>query len=217
MRVGDAVRPLTHGFAHRILQSRGTRGHGNHLGAEQSHSIDVERLTLGILLAHENDALHAHQSSGSRGRDTVLTCTSLGNQADLAHLFGQQRLTENVVDFVRTRVIEILSLEINLRSAKILCHLLGIIEPRRSSRIVVEQVGQLAVEVGIVFVVVIGFLQLNYGVHQGFGNVLSPVYAEPSIRIRHSSSSFLTAAANAVIFSMSFTPSVSMPVLTSTA
>ena len=65
-------------------------------------------------------------------------------------------------------------------------------------------------------VVVISLLQLDDGVHQRFGNVLSAVHAETSVQIRNFQPSLRAAATNAAILTSSLTPSVSMPELTST-
>ncbi len=59
---------------------------GPDLGAEQPHPKHVERLPLGIDLAHVHHALEAEQGGrGGRGHP-VLAGAGLGHQARLAHL-----------------------------------------------------------------------------------------------------------------------------------
>ena len=59
--------------------------------AEQLHPKDVERLALGVDLAHEHGALEPEQRGGRRRRDAVLAGAGLGDQAALAHPHGEQR------------------------------------------------------------------------------------------------------------------------------
>ena len=59
VRVADARRPLAHGFGHGVLERGGTRVDGHDRRAEKAHAVDIQCLADGVLLAHENDALHA--------------------------------------------------------------------------------------------------------------------------------------------------------------
>ena len=104
----------------------------------QFHPVDVQRLSAGVFFSHEHHAGHVHQRRGRGRSDTVLSGAGLGNQAGFAHLLCQKRLSQDIVDLMRARVVQVLPLEIDLRTAQVLCHLRGIVEPGRSSRIVVE-------------------------------------------------------------------------------
>ncbi len=46
--------------------------------------------------------------------------TGLGDDARLTHALGQQNLAHGVVDLVRTGVVQVFALEINLRATKFL-------------------------------------------------------------------------------------------------
>ena len=116
-----------------------------------------------------------------------------------------------------TGVVEVLTLQINLRAAQVFCHLFGVVQAGGAARILVQQFGQFAVELGVVFIVVIGGFQFDNGIHQRFGDVLPAVDAKTSVGVRHGVASFLTAATKAAIFSASLRPFSSMPELTSTA
>ena len=121
---------------HGVLERARAGRDRNDLRAEQAHAVHIERLTLGVLHAHEHHALHAHESGGGRGRHTVLTGAGLRDQTGLAHLFRQQRLTEHVVDLVGAGVVQILTLEVDLRTAEVLCHMLRKVQARRTACVV---------------------------------------------------------------------------------
>ena len=88
-------------------------------------------------------------------------------------------------------VVEILALEVDLRAAEIVCHMLREIQARGTAGIAVQQLGQLRVEFRIVLIVVVGLFQFDDCVHQRLRDILSAVYPEPSLGIGHSISSFL--------------------------
>ena len=101
-----------------------------HLGAQQLHAKDVERLALDIFLAHEDLALHAEARRHRGGGHAVLAGAGLGDDAPLAHAPRQQDLAHGVVDLMRAGVTEVLALEIDLRAAQLLGQSFGEIERR---------------------------------------------------------------------------------------
>ena len=214
MRIIDAARPLAKGCRAGILERARAGRNRDDLRAEQAHAVHVERLTLGVLHAHEHHALHAHQGCGRRSRNAVLTGAGFRDQTGLAHLFRQQCLTEHVVDLMGAGVVQILAFEVDLRTAEVVCHMLRKVQARRTSCVVVQQLGQLCVEFRIVLIVVIGFFQLDDSVHQRFRHVLTAVYAKTSLA--HWFAPF-TSADTRRILSISFAPSVSMPLDRSSA
>ena len=147
----------------------------------------------------------------------MLSCAGLGDKTGLAHLFGQQRLPQHIVDFMRACMVQVLTLEVDFGTAQILGHLLRVVQPGGTPCIVVQQRGQFPVELRVFFIVVVCLFQFDHGIHQRFGNILPAMDAKTPVRVCHTFSSFLTAAAKAAIFSASFLPAVSMPELTSTA
>ena len=214
MRVVDAARPLAERCRAGILERAGTGRDRNDLRTEQAHAVHIERLTLGVLDAHEYDALHAHQRSGGRGRNAVLTGAGLRDETGLAHLLSQKRLTEHVVDLVSAGVVEILALEVDLRAAEIVCHMLREIQARGTAGIVVQQLGQLRIEFRVVLIVVVGLFQFDDCVHQRLRHILTAVYAKTSLA--HWCAPF-TSAATWRILSMSLVSSVSIPLERSSA
>ena len=85
--------------------------HRDHLGAEHPHPGHVQRLPLGVLLAHVDDAVQAEQRARGRGGHAVLAGPGLGDHPLLAHPLGEQRLAEHIVDLVRAGVGQVLALE----------------------------------------------------------------------------------------------------------
>ena len=114
----------------------------------------------------------------------MLAGTRLRDQTGFAHLLCKQRLPETVIDLVRTGVVQVLPLQINLRAAKVLRHFLRVIQAARPSGIVMVECRQLPAEFRVLLVVIIGLLQLDHRVHQCLRDILPSVYPEPSARIR---------------------------------
>jgi hypothetical protein len=96
----DVGHPVAHRLVDGVLEGAAAGMDGHDLGPEQSHPGDVERLPPGVLLAHVDDAVEPEQGGGRRGGDTVLAGAGLRDDPGLAHLPGQQRLAEHVVDLV---------------------------------------------------------------------------------------------------------------------
>ena len=110
-RVVDAGDPVADRLVDGVLQGPRARGHRDHLGAEQLHPGDVERLPLGVDLAHVDDAVQAEVRRGGGRGDAVLAGTGLGDHPGLAHPLGEQRLAEHVADLVGAGVVQVLALE----------------------------------------------------------------------------------------------------------
>ena len=68
----------------------------------------------------------------------MLSGTRLRDDARLTHLLGQQDLSDGVVDLVGTRVIQVLTLQVEL-AAVLLTHALGIVERRGPAHVVFQQ------------------------------------------------------------------------------
>lgn len=108
VHVGD---PVAERLVDGVLEGTAAGLHGDDLGAEHPHPGDVERLALGVDLAHVDGAVEAEEGAGGGGGHTVLAGAGLGDDPGLAHALGQQGLAEHVVDLVRAGVVEVLALE----------------------------------------------------------------------------------------------------------
>ena len=151
----DRGDPVPHRLVHRVLERLGAGLDGDHVRAEQPHPGHVERLPLGVHLAHVDGALQPEER-GRRGRGhAVLAGPGLGDHPGLAHPPGEQGLAEHVVDLVRAGVVQVLALEHDDRScpepvepawaAKRCASVTGLGPPG----VVGEQPGQLGAEAGI--------------------------------------------------------------------
>ena len=112
----------------------------------------------------------------------MLPGTSLGDDARLAHAGSQQRLSENVVDLVRSRVVEVFSFEVDAGSTALAFKARRSSQRRGSSGVVLLQVREFPGKVRIGACGVESFLQLIEGSHQCFGNETTPVGTEVSRR-----------------------------------
>ena len=102
--------PVAQCLVDRIFKSATSGLDGHNFSAEQLHAGNVESLTFGVNLTHVNNAVESEESgSGSTGH-AVLPSSSLGDDALLAHTLCKQRLPQNIVDLVRSGVVEILTL-----------------------------------------------------------------------------------------------------------
>ena len=110
----------------------------------------------------------------------MLTGTCLRNYTGLTHLLCQQYLTQYVIDFMGTRMIQVLSFQINLRTAQILCHMFCKIQSRRSSRILIQKFRQFPVKLRVIFIKVISLFQFDHCIHQCLRNILASVNTKSS-------------------------------------
>lgn len=142
--IGNTVGPFPEGGGAGVLQRTGAAGDRHYLRAQQPHPINVQCLPLGILLPHENHALHAHEGGGGGGGHAMLSCAGFGDEAGLAHPLGQQCLPQYVVDLVSAGVVEILPLEIDLCAAEIRRDLACIVQAAGAACVIVQQGGRSA-------------------------------------------------------------------------
>ena len=175
MDVGD---PVAHRLVHRVLQRAGAGGHRHHLGPQQFHAKDVGLLPLHIGRAHVDDAFQAEQRAHGGCRDAVLAGAGLGEDALRAHPASQQDLTQAVVRFVRTGMVQFVTLEIDFRAAQFVGEAAGEPEGAGAADIVRQMVFEVGVERRIGFRRVIGGLDFQDQRHQRLGHEAAAVLAE---------------------------------------
>ena len=216
----DVRDPIADGGAHRLLQRAGAGVDRNHLGAEQSHPLDVGSLAANVLGPHVDDAFEIEQRAGGRRGDAVLTGAGLGDDATLAHPLRQQRLPDRIVDLVRAGVGEVLALQVH-RPAGPLGEPLGQVQRRGTADEVAVQAGEPAAEFLVLPGGGPGIGQLVERPDQRLGNVAAAIRPEARIDIHaHQVGTLAVAAASkkAVIAAWSLRPgSASTPLATSTA
>ena len=173
-----ARHPVAVGVVDRVLERPRSRRHRNDLGPQQTHARDVERLALGVDLAHVDRAVQPEQGGGGGSGDAVLAGTGLGDDAGLAEASGEQRLTQHVVDLVRSRVVEVLALEEHPCSARVLGESGDLGERRGAPGVRAQQRCQLVSEGRIDDRVGVGRGELVDRGDQGLGHVPPAVVAE---------------------------------------
>ncbi len=86
----------------------------------------------------------------------MLAGARLGNDLLLAHVLGEQSLTHAVVELVRTGMVEVLALEVDLRAAVFQRHAAGVIDGRGPTLEVLADVAQLGDERRVVLDLAVG-------------------------------------------------------------
>src|SRR5262249_48842760 len=145
---------------------------------------NVEALAAHVLFAHVDDTLEAEERAYGRSGDAVLSRTGLRDDALLSHAPCEQRLTETVVDLVRAGMQQIFALEPDARSGERRAQVFGAVERGGTTRVIVQQAGELVLDPSVGTRFEIGVLQLLDRRHQNFGDVLAAVRPEVSAWIR---------------------------------
>ena len=125
--VGRMTAPVADRLVGRILEGLVSTVHRIDLSSQHAHALYVRTLALYIQCAHIHAARHIHQSAHRSCSHTMLTCTRLCHDTSLAHLLGNQYLSDGIVDLMCASVIEVLALQIEL-AAIFLAHALGEIQ-----------------------------------------------------------------------------------------
>ena len=146
--------------------------------SQKAHPIHVQRLTLRILFSHKYFTFHPHHGSCCSCRHPMLTGSCLCDHTGFSHFLCQQYLPQHVINLMCTGMIQIFSLQIHFCPAEILCHMSRIVQPGRSSRIFIQKLRQFPVELRVIFIMIVGFLQFQNRIHQRLRNILSAVYSK---------------------------------------
>lgn len=78
------------------------------------HQEHVGGLSLHIQVAHDYGTLHGELGAGGSRGDTMLAGPGGCHHTPPAHALGEHGLSEGIVDFVSSAVVEIFSLEVNV-------------------------------------------------------------------------------------------------------
>ncbi|MNZ25417.1 hypothetical protein D3C78_425850 [compost metagenome] len=178
--VGD---PVTQGLVHGVLQGAGAGGDRDDLGAQQLHAEHVGLLALDVGGAHVDHARQAEAGSDGGSGHAVHAGAGFGDQALLAHALGQQHLADAVVHLVRAGVVELFTLEEDLRAAAVLGQALGEVQRVGAADVVALEVGQLFEELGVCLGRFVFAGQVQHQWHQGFGHVAAAERAEQAVGV----------------------------------
>ena len=99
-----------------ITQSHIARTDRIHLGTQHLHTLHIGMLALHIGSTHKDFTLHIHQGTDGGSCNTMLTSTGFCDDTGFTHLLCHQDLTDGIVNLVRTGMIQILALQIELTS-----------------------------------------------------------------------------------------------------
>ena len=168
--------PVTKRLVHRVLQGARAGFHADDLRAHQAHAVHVRFLALHVGLAHVDHAVQAKQRTGKRGCSAVLAGAGLRDNAGLAHLLRQQRLTDHLVGLMGAAVYEVLAFEEDARVA--VDGQVAAFSQRGWAAEVVAQEGAVFGHEGVVVKRVDeGLLELVECWQEGFGDELSAEFA----------------------------------------
>mmetsp|Transcript_13405 Transcript_13405/g.25594 ORF Transcript_13405/g.25594 Transcript_13405/m.25594 type:complete len:242 (-) Transcript_13405:371-1096(-) len=127
--------PVPNGLRGRVLQGCRSGFHRPHLRAKQPHPENVQGLSLHVFGSHVDDTLEPKPGT-HRGRgNAVLACTSLSNNSLLSKFLAHESLAKGVVDFVRTGVVQVLSLQVYL-AIVVLRQPLRVVKGRRPADVI---------------------------------------------------------------------------------
>ena len=117
-------------------------------------------------------------------RAATVAGAGLGDDAGLAHALGKQDLTEAIVDLVRTGVVQLVALEIDLCAAQFFRQALGEIKRARPASIMGIQMRQFRLEFRIGLCLFPLGLKVEDQWHQRFGNEAATEDAEAAVLVR---------------------------------
>ena len=179
--IGD---PVAHGLVECVFERLAARFDRHHGGAQQFHAVDIGALALDVFAAHVDHTFQAITRADRGGGHAVLSGAGLGDDARLAHAFGQHGLADGVVDLVRTRVVEVFTLEVNLRAAQFTAGARRVVDRRGASDKMRELVLEFGEEFGVVLVPGVRSLQFVDRVGECFGDKAAAVNSEVTCRVR---------------------------------
>ncbi len=119
-----------------------------HVRAQQLHAGDVGGLLGDVHLAHVDVAFHAEVGRRGGQGHAVLARAGLGDQLLLAHVLGQQALAHAVVQLVGPGVVQVLALEVDLRTPQQVREVLAVVEGRGPALEIPADAPQLGDELG---------------------------------------------------------------------
>src|SRR6185295_4472839 len=140
--VRDVGDPIAHRLVDGVLERLRSGVDASDRRAEQLHPEDVQRLALHVFGAHVDVTAQPEKRAHCRRRNAVLACPGLSDDAPLAHSLREESLTESVVDLVRARMCQILTLQNNAGAAERLADASGFVEGSRAAYVVREQLAQ---------------------------------------------------------------------------
>mmetsp|Transcript_23587 Transcript_23587/g.35848 ORF Transcript_23587/g.35848 Transcript_23587/m.35848 type:complete len:754 (+) Transcript_23587:16-2277(+) len=181
VRVPHVRHPIPHGLVDSVLQRRLAVLHGHHLRPQGVHSEHIELLTFAVHGAHVNRAVQAELGADGGCRHAVLSSSSLSDDTRLADFLRQKRLSDGVVDLVRSRVRQILPLQPDGCPTAVFGQSISLVKGCGTSHEVLTVLLQLGEKVFIVLDLIVLLLNLAEGLRKRLGDELSAEPAEAGL------------------------------------
>src|SRR5262245_36372314 len=209
--VGD---PITHCLVDGVLQRPAAGVDRADLGAQQPHAEDVERLPLHIFRTHVDVAFETEKRASGGRRNAVLSGAGFGHDAAFPHSHGEKGLPHGVVDFVGSRMSQVLALEENPATAADGGESRRLVGWSRPSHIMCKQAVQPGAKCRVVSYFEVRTFESLDRLHQRLGNEAASELTKIAARIRvascdsgsHRVSTFFITANSALSLSESFRP-----------
>ena len=157
--------PVAHSLVDRFFKRSLASGHTAHFRTTEAHTIDIERLTSHVLLAHVDDTFEAHLGAHRGSSDTMLPGTGLGDDTFLTHPLRQEGLAESVVDLMCAGMEKVFALQIDFGPAAVLRQTVSIVQIGRAAGELAKLVIQLFLKFRVFTRRVIGLGQLEERSH----------------------------------------------------
>ena len=181
MRGAHVRGPVAHGLADGVLECSTARVHAGDFRPEQAHAEHVERLARHVLRAHVHFRFQPEHGGNGRDRNAVLAGAGFRDNASFLHALREQRLAYGVVDLVRAGMTQVLPLEIDPGSAQRPGELFGEVEGSRPPHVLSQTVAEFFLKIAIPANFRIDLFQFQDRRHEGLGNVLPSIFAEPAL------------------------------------
>lgn len=121
----------------------------------------------------------------------MLSCACFGDDFVFAHSFGEQGLTDGVIDFVCAGVVEVFAFEVDFCTAAIVGESFSEVKGVGASDEGAEEFVEFLLERGVCFGFVVFGSEFFQGVHQGFGDETTSEFTEPAGWVRDIGGCFL--------------------------
>ena len=112
--VGRMATPVADRFVGCVFQGHVSGSNGNNGSSQHFHFLHIDMLAFYIRLSHINDTFHIHQRTYGSCCYSMLSGSGFGDDAFLSHAACQQDLSDGVVDFVCTGMIQVFPFQIQL-------------------------------------------------------------------------------------------------------
>ena len=105
--------PVADCFVGRIFQCHVAGSDRDYGSSQHLHFFDIDVLALNVRFTHIDDTFHIHQSTYGSCCNAVLSGSCFGDDTFLAHAACQQNLSDSIIDFVGTCMVQVFPFQIH--------------------------------------------------------------------------------------------------------